>query len=75
MFNRQPFRPDAIASQGLTTEWVVFTMPWGGDAPPQPAQIEDYLQQQYGEPLRWAITQISNAGLNIEAVVLNDLAV
>jgi hypothetical protein len=77
MVDRHPVRvsPAANAPQGLAAEWVMFTMPWIEAIPPQPTRIEDYVQQQYGEPLRWAITRVNEGGLAIEAVVLKQLTV
>jgi hypothetical protein len=77
MVDRHPVRvrPAANALQGLATEWVMFTMPWIEAIPPQPTRIEAYVQQQFGEPLRWAITRVNDGGLDIEAVVLKQLTV
>jgi hypothetical protein len=59
---------DAIASDTCKTEWVTLTMSHEHPEPPQPALLEATLRQ-WGEPLRWAITHVSDQGLEIEAVV------
>jgi hypothetical protein len=59
---------DTIAADACKTEWVILTLPYDHPEPPQPELIEAFLRQ-WGEPLRWAITHVSEQGLEIEAVV------
>lgn len=59
---------DAIAADARKTEWVMLTMSYDHPEPPHPELIEATLRQ-WGEPLRWAITHVSDQGLKIEAVV------
>lgn len=60
---------DAIVPDACKIEWITLTMPYSQPEPPQPGWIESTLRQ-WGEPLRWAITNVSEQGLEIEAVVL-----
>jgi hypothetical protein len=59
---------DAIAADACKMEWVALTLPYNHPEPPQPILIESTLRQ-WGEPLRWAITHVSDQVLEIEAVV------
>jgi len=54
----------------VTLTLITTTLIWDGVFAHLIPQIEAHLST-YGTPLRWAITQVSERQLTIEAVVIN----